>query len=371
MKRTQPKKIGVILAGGTISGRSDRAGQVVHGSGKLVRQALDRSSLALKGQLNLCNIIEVYDRLSEEIGVAEWTRIANVVHKLVMDSVNGIIITHGTDTMEYTASALSLALPGLRIPVCLTGALFPLDRPESDAACNLDDALVCAARTDLSGVYVVFGGTIHPGTHVTKRRVESTVRGAAALFATVNRPDVGQVINSRFHRLSNANVVSPPTDTESELRSAFDSTAEILEITLRPQLNVGELLQRLNSRTKAVLLLGYGTGTGNSGQNPDTSIANFIAKVRYHGIPVFLSSQHWGVVDPKGYETTVALIDAGAIPLFDMTPAMAWVKLLWVLENPERTNQPSTIVERMLTNVAGEIRSIPGDEIKLLASRYP
>lgn len=114
----------------------------------------------------------------------------------------------------------------------------------------------------------------------------------------------------------------------------------------------------------------YGSGTANVGGNENLSIDQFVGKAREGNIPVFLCSQHWGVVDPRGYETTVALVEAGIVPLFDMTPSMAWVKLLWVLENPHPPGKPSEIVKRMLENVAGEIMPLSSDEIGSYTAMY-
>jgi glutamyl-tRNA(Gln) amidotransferase subunit D len=138
-----------------------------------------------------------YQMLSENIEVSHWQALAEIIAKELNNGAAGVVIPHGTDTLGYTAAALSFLLKNLSGPVALAGAQRSSDRPSEDAAQNLIAAATVAATADIGEVVVVMHGeisdtfsTIHRGTKV--RKFHTSRRDA---FQTVNDLPLGKVEN--------------------------------------------------------------------------------------------------------------------------------------------------------------------------------
>ncbi|HMM31910.1 MAG TPA: asparaginase domain-containing protein, partial [Clostridia bacterium] len=111
--------------------------------------------------------VDLFSMDSSNIQPEEWRVIAEEIKKSVEQGYGGVIVTHGTDTMAYTASMLSFMLLNIPIPVVMTGSQYPIVRPDSDGRKNLKDALI-AARRMAGGVYVCFGGSFILGCRAVK-----------------------------------------------------------------------------------------------------------------------------------------------------------------------------------------------------------
>src|SRR5713226_1799452 len=144
-------KVAIVSTGGTIASRVDyRTGAV--------QPALTAADLASVVP-ELSSIAEIdthilFSEYSENIGPTHWKGMAEEVAKRIADGVEGVVISHGTDTLHYTAAALSFALSDLPVPVLLVGAQRSSDRPSSDAASNLTGAVALAARANMAMVGV-------------------------------------------------------------------------------------------------------------------------------------------------------------------------------------------------------------------------
>ena len=108
---------------------------------------------------------------SSNIQPEEWQQMAKAVIK-ARESCSGIVITHGTDTMAYTASMLSFMLRDIDIPVVLTGSQYPIVRPDSDGRKNLHNAIIAASELT-GGVYIAFGDAVIKGCRAVKTRTTS------------------------------------------------------------------------------------------------------------------------------------------------------------------------------------------------------
>ena len=144
-------KVTIISTGGTIASRVDyRTGAV--------QPALTAADLAsVVPELSSIAEIDahiVFSEYSENIGPTHWKGIAEEVAKRIANGAEGVVISHGTDTLHYSAAALSFALANLPVPVLLVGAQRSSDRPSSDAASNLTGAVALAARADMALVGV-------------------------------------------------------------------------------------------------------------------------------------------------------------------------------------------------------------------------
>ena len=128
---------------------------------------------------------------SSNIQPEEWQQMAKAVIK-ARESCSGIVITHGTDTMAYTASMLSFMLRDIDIPVVLTGSQYPIVRPDSDGRKNLHNAIIAASELT-GGVYIAFGDAVIKGCRAVKTRTTSL-----NAFESINYPYIGAVANGGF-----------------------------------------------------------------------------------------------------------------------------------------------------------------------------
>ncbi len=152
------KKILIITTGGTIACETTENGLTpVHG-GKWLTAGLTGCET---------EICDLFSCDSTDITPAHWRRLYDKVRE--SEGYDGIVILHGTDTLEYTAAMLYFTVSDMGIPVILTGAMIPMSEPFSDGARNICDAVTAACDNRLSGVYVVFSGRIISGGNVIKR----------------------------------------------------------------------------------------------------------------------------------------------------------------------------------------------------------
>jgi glutamyl-tRNA(Gln) amidotransferase subunit D len=142
----------------------------------------------------------LFSVFSEDLTPKHWTEIAETVAKHVSKGVEGIVVTHGTDTMGYTAAALSFALQNLPVPVILVGAQRSEDRPSSDAASNLIGAVLAASKAPFAEVAVAMHETIsdeaivlHRGTKV--RKLHTSRRDA---FKTVDTQPMARISDGKI-----------------------------------------------------------------------------------------------------------------------------------------------------------------------------
>ena len=178
------KRILLIATGGTIACKQTASGLAPQlGAKELLSYVRDRAENV--------ESIELFRMDSSNVQPEEWRAIAQAVADN-MHKADGIVITHGTDTMAYTSSMLSFMLRGIKIPVVLTGAQYPMGMDGSDAAANLGDALT-AARELPAGVYIAFGGSVILGCRAVKTRTMSL-----NAFESINRPLVGYFEDGRF-----------------------------------------------------------------------------------------------------------------------------------------------------------------------------
>ena len=173
-----PKRLALLATGGTIACTMTESG---------LAPTLTAADLLapLRDRLP-CEVVprDVFRMDSSNMQPEEWCLLARAVDEALTDC-DGVVITHGTDTMAYTASALSFMLAGVRKPVVLTGSQLPLGHPLTDAVSNMRHAIV-AAMQNVSGVYVSFDYKLISGVHCVK-----THTTAMDAFSSINAPLAG------------------------------------------------------------------------------------------------------------------------------------------------------------------------------------
>jgi L-asparaginase len=251
------------------------------------------------------------------------------------DNYDGFLITHGTNTMAYTASALSFSLQNLGKPVVLTGAQIPAEIISTDGRNNLVNALrVCTL--DLSGVFVVFGSKIIMGAR-SKKISESDLDA----FATFNDSDFGRIslgieIKKEIH---------PRHPGALNLVNAFEPN--VISVTCIPGISSNYLSALIDSGAKGLILRGYGSG--------DLPAELFPALEYAHKkeIPVVVTTQCPGGATLLGVDSVgLEAVKRGVIQAFDMSMECMSTKLMWLLGQGTPYGQ---IKERMHHNMLGEV----------------
>jgi L-asparaginase/Glu-tRNA(Gln) amidotransferase subunit D len=340
------RPVGLVLTGGTIAA-SERDGirLLDGGPDEPAAVALLRAAWHGDGELEV-RVRSPVHVLSEELAPGDWLTIAAAVRALAEeDGARGVVVLHGTDTMAYTAAALSFLLADLAQTVVLTGALVPASAPGSDAARNVADALVAMDALQ-GGVHVAFaGGPGLAGTVILGTRARKVARAGQA-FASVNREPVGEIRDGSFRPLCPLpRRACEPRDAALEER--------VLALVLHPGLDFDALAGAvLGSGVRGLVIELYPSGTGPHRGPPRLSLTRFIE--RCTGAGVFVACTI--AAEPGGaaarYETSVAITEAGAVTLADMLTETATVKLMWALAQGA---DAATVRDLMLTPVAGEI----------------
>ena len=280
----------------------------------------------------------VFNILSEDMKPEYWIKIARKIKDEAKFS-NGVVIPHGTDTMSYTSASLSFMFEKLPFPVVLVGSQRSSDRPSSDAYMNLISA-VKVAKTDLGEVVVVMHATssddkclIHRGTRV--RKMHTSRRDA---FKSVNSKPMGEVGEEvKFYGEYRKR------DDKLVLRDKMDEKVSL--IYFYPGMK-SDLLDSLLEGMHGAIIMGTGLGHVSSDLLP------ILRKKIRDGVVVGMTSQClYGRVNLNVYSTGRELKNAGVIPLEDMLPEVAYVKLMWLLGNYDLSN----VKKLMRENLRGEI----------------
>ncbi len=348
-------QLSIISTGGTIASRVDyRTGAV---SPQFSTQDILEAIPELGMLANISGRV-IYSILSENMRAAYWKELARVVYEEIKKGAHGVIVTHGTDTMGYTASALSFMIR-TPVPVVLVGSQRSSDRPSSDAAMNA----ICAARvgcSDLGEVVVVMHGTtsddfcyIHRGTKV--RKMHTSARYA---FQSVNAAPIGRVYYSYSYsgggsgsgKYPNVEVefLSPHLrrgEHDLELRGELEDRCCLIKFY--PGADPDIIDYFLERGYRGIVLEGTGLGHVSSEWIPH------VERAVKDGIPVVMTSQClYGTVCDRVYDTGRDLLRAGVIEGMDMLPETALVKLMWVLA---QTVDMDEVRGLMQENIAGEI----------------
>lgn len=335
-------RVSIISTGGTIASRVDyRTGAVtpVFGAEDLYSMVPELADIA---QVETKVLFSIF---SEDMTPKHWSRMAEEVASELERDGRGVVVAHGTDTMGYTAAALSFALQNLPAPVVLVGAQRSSDRPSSDAALNLIGAVITAVQAPFGEVAVAMHRglsddvvAVHRGTKV--RKCHTSRRDA---FKSVNAELLGVVESGSYRQVSqDYRPRSPPG--RLTVQAAFDERAALIKYY--PGFNPEVLEKLLDMGYRGIIL--EGTGLGHVG----SVCIRALERAYDMGVFVGMTSQCiWGRVNMNVYYTGRDLQKAGVVPLGDMLPETAVVKLMWVLAQTDKLEEVRRL---MLTNIAGE-----------------
>ena len=335
-------KVAIISTGGTIASRVDyRTGAV--------RPALTASDL-YSVVPELANIARIdaqilFSLFSENITPKDWIQIAKAVAKQISEGGDGVVIAHRTDTMGYTAAALSFALQNLPIPVILVGSQRSADRPSSDAATNLIGAVTAAAKAPFAEVAIAMHETpsdnsitLHRGTKV--RKCHTSRRDT---FKSINTQPIAKIQDQKTIMLTEDYKKRDPA-RRLTLKPEFDEKVALLKFY--PGTNPTIIDWYVKNEYKGIVLEGTGLG------HVSEYCFEAIKKAVEHNIVVAMASQCiWGRVNMNVYDSGRDLLALGVIPLEDMLPETALVKLMWIFGQTKDFEEAKKLLK---TNIAGE-----------------
>ncbi len=342
-------KVVILSTGGTIASRVDyRTGAV--------RSALSASDLygVVPELADIARVKTeiVFSLYSENLRQKDWSQLAQKVAEHITQGTDGVVIAHGTDTMAYTAAALSFALQNLPVPVILVGAQRSSDRPSSDAATNLIAAVQAATRGPFAEVGLAMHETlsdtsiaVNRGTKV--RKCHTSRRDA---FKPVNATPIARVKNNEVTMLTDE---YQKRDAAKKLVLKPKFSEEVALVKFYPGLDPEVINWHVEKGCKGILL--EGTGLGHVSKYCFDAIRNAVE----HDVVVALASQCiWGRVNMNVYDTGRDLLTLGVIPLDDMFPETALVKLMWVLGQTSDMEEAKKLLK---ANIAGEFspRTLP------------
>jgi glutamyl-tRNA(Gln) amidotransferase subunit D len=344
-QRAGMPRVSIISTGGTIASKVDyRTGAV--------KPALDSEDLysVVPELANLATIDAkvLLSVFSENIGPPQWTLIAESVAEQIKGGADGVVIAHGTDTLGYTAAALSFALQGLPAPVVLVGAQRSSDRPSSDAASNLIAATAIAGQAPFAEVVVAMHDwisdervAVHRGTRV--RKCHTSRRDA---FRSVNATPIAYYdLPNQALQLNVQKYKQRSRQPDWDVRPKFDPNVALIKF--HPGLSVGIVDWAIAAGYKGMVL--EGSGLGHVGDVLFPALERAVK----NGIVVGMSSQCvWGRVHMNVYSTGRDLLRIGVLPLGDMLAETALVKMMWAFG---QENDPEKVSKTMVTNLANEI----------------
>ncbi|MDP6460613.1 MAG: Glu-tRNA(Gln) amidotransferase subunit GatD [Gemmatimonadota bacterium] len=331
----------LLGTGGTIASRLDyRTGAVI--------PAFTPGELygAVPELADLCNLTtrKLFGVFSENMGWQEYVALAEAIGAEIEAGVDGIVIGHGTDTMGHTASVLTFMVQNSPVPIVLVGSQRSSDRPSSDAALNLIHAVRAAAHGEVAEVLIcMFGptsdryGLLHRGTRC--RKMHSSYRSA---FRTIGDIPICRVSEDSFDLLTDDFARRDPS------RSVRIDTAHEERVTILyyyPGMSPDLVDAIVEKGYRGIVIAGTGLGHVNRPLYP--ALERAVAA----GVHVVMTVQTlWGYAQMYVYDTGRDLLDLGVVPLDNMLPETAVMKLGWALGHTDDRKEVSRIMRTVVNH---------------------
>lgn len=336
-------KVTLLGTGGTIASRLDyRTGAVI--------PAFTPGELygAVPELADICNLTtkKLFGIFSENMAKEQYIALAQAIGEEIRDGADGIVIGHGTDTMGHTAAILSFMVQHSPIPIVLVGSQRSSDRPSSDAALNLIHSIRTAAYGDIAEVMIcMFGPTsdryalLHRGTRC--RKMHSSYRST---FRTVGAVPLAMVSRDSFTYLTGDYLRRDPARRVA-IDPVYNDRVTILYYY--PGMDPDLVDALVEKGYRGIVIAGTGLGHVNKPLYP--ALRRAVAA----GVHVVMTVQTlWGYVQMYVYDTGRDLMDLGIVPLENMLPETALMKLCWVLGH---TDDHAAVMRMMREPVSHEI----------------
>lgn len=335
---TNKKRIYIAYTGGTIGMKKSSAGYIpVEG---YITDVLNSTTELNRPEMPEFVIKEYCPVLdSSNMTPQDWQTIADDI-AANYDEFDGFVVLHGTDTMAYTASALSFMLDNLAKPVIVTGSQIPLSEIRSDGLHNLLNALYLASSYPVNEVSLFFNNQLYRGNRVTKADADG--------FNAFASPNLPALISAGIQIEVKQNLL---LECKSDKPFAINpiSPQPIGVVSLYPGISSEVIKNILAQPVNALILQSY--GVGNAPQ--DEQLLNEISEATKREIIIVNRTQcHRGSVDMDGYATGHALKEAGVLSAYDMTLEACLTKLHFLLS---QNYDYQTRCKLFATNIKGEL----------------
>ncbi|MCR4671613.1 MAG: asparaginase [Lachnospiraceae bacterium] len=275
---------------------------------------------------------------STDMTPAEWLKVASMIREQY-DNYDGFVITHGTDTLAYTAAALSYLIQDSPKPIILTGAQKPIGSKTTDSRLNLYDSFVYASSEESAGVAIVFNGLVIQGNRARKVRSKSM-----RAFASLNYPVLAEVLDGQIRHF-----IRQPSDRQPVFFSELDTKVALIKLI--PGCDAS-LLRYALSENDAVIIESFGAG-GLPSQE-ERGFYQAVSEGVERGKTVIITTQ----VENEGsdlaryrvgyqYKNGLRILEA-----FDMTTEAVLAKTMWILA---QTKDPDEIGRLFMKPVGNDI----------------
>jgi L-asparaginase len=343
MKNTGDTSILIIYTGGTIGMVHDSA------TGTLIpidfRYITDHVPELQKFGFNLHSVSFDPVKDSSEIDPGIWIKIADIIEK-EYNRFDGFVILHGTDTMSYTASALSFMLENLNKPVILTGSQLPIGLLRTDGRENLITAIEIAAATQdnfplVPEVCIYFDNKLTRGNRTTKMSAEH--------FDAFSSPNYNPLVEAGLHLRYNKNVIKHvSTNKKLIVHRKFDNNIAVLKIF--PGINRNFIKAVINTKDlRGLIIETFGSGNAPTYKWFLDDLSSFIER---GGIILNITQCHGGSVEMGLYETSRQMLSIGVISGKDLTSEASVTKLMLLLGE---YSSPEDIKRSLSISLAGEM----------------
>jgi L-asparaginase len=341
------EKISLIGFGGTIGMVPDAEGTLV--PAKSAADLVEQSPGLTKLGANL-EVIQLVDKDSTDLVVEDWQLLIRKIAEL-HNSSDGIIVTHGTDTMPYTSTATALAFGDqLAIPVVFTGAQLPIDAVGTDARSNLERSMKVvleAGRDNISEVMIVFSDRV-----LRAARAIKTSESRFDAFDSPGFPHLADITasDSIFSPLIRRSF-SFGLGLSPKIQDQFDT--RIASIDVKPGLEP-DVVRSLAASQKCGALILKSLGSGSVPSHGEFSLVPVIQEVVESGKPVIIATKFvGGRATPQKYTPGRDALRAGAGHAGNMTDVATEVKLMWLMG--QDIHEPEQVNEAMLRPFVGEL----------------
>jgi glutamyl-tRNA(Gln) amidotransferase subunit D len=338
--------VSILSTGGTIASRVDYATGGVYASSTAADLLEGMPELAGLADIRTGSVMNV---MSEDMHPKLWVKVAEAVAGELNAGADGVVVTHGTDTMHFSTAAMSFMLRGLGKPVVFTGAQRSTDRGSADSFMNLLSS-VAFARSDYAGVYLVMHGSMsddyclaHRGTKV--RKMHTTRRDA---FQSVNAAPVARIFPD-----GRVEAVDGGAPKRAGGKVAVESRLQenVALVKIHPGIDPGLFDYYMERKVRGVVLEGTALGHVPT-RVKETSLIPKIEEMVGAGVLVAMATQCvFGRVNPYVYSNLREVSSRGVVYCEDMLAETAYVKMMWALGKTGSAEKAGVL---MLENVAGE-----------------
>ncbi len=349
--RFLPPRVKILGCGGTIAMAPDENGTLrpAQSIDEIINQVP-----TLRGMADI-KLEQLINKDSTNVTPRHWTRIARRIEEAQRAGYNGILVTHGTDTLAYSAGAVALAMGrGLKIPVVFTGAQLPLTPAGTDARFNIENSmrtLLVANEEEIAEVMIAFSDRVLRGARAIK-----TSESKFTAFDSPALPPLATItatgIDFQYFALRKG---------KEELNVRPEFSRFIFTIEVVPGLDP-KLLMNIISLPNCRGILLKSLGSGNVPSEGAYSLLPVIKEAVKKNIPVLVTTKFvGGNTHMEMYEPGKKALDLGAIPTGDMTDVMVQVKLMWLLGNRDRWSRRLSLTQlnqEINTDYIGEITTV-------------